>query len=323
MNELINACSVPLKDIEPNQELPADIYIFIGGKFILFRKKNDTISNERYERFIQQKVQYLFIEMKEQANFNQWLMNKKSINREQLIRKAGTEFENLVDRHLDVKDELLLFLTSDVTSEGIERLLNKTRYFINEFKKNDTKASQILAKIIQYSDSIASHSMNVANLSVYLAFSMGLNKQEDLELIYTGAMLHDYGKIVIDIHAINPIKLPQKYISELKRHPDVGRISLLMENGIPNESIKIIHEHHERHDGKGYPKGLKASQISEYTKIVSIANYFDNIVAKGTGSLKIKQINAINQLQKDNGHFFEPTLLQKCINYLKPVISEV
>lgn len=323
MKELINACSVPLKNIEPNQELPTNIYIFIGGKFILFRKKGDVINNERYDRFIQQKVQYLFIEMKEQATFNQWLMSKRNENRESLIKKVGTEFENLVDKHLDVKDELLLFLTSDVTSEGIDRLLNKTRNFITEFKKNETKASQILAKIIQYSDSIASHSMNVANLSVYLAFSTGLDKKEDLELIYTGAMLHDYGKVVIDIHAIDPIKLPQKYISELKRHPDVGRISLLMENGIPTESIKIIHEHHERHDGKGYPKGLKKTQISQFTKIVSIANYFDNIVAKGTGSLKIKQINAINQLQKDNGHFFEPDLLQKCISYLRPVISEV
>ena len=55
----------------------------------------------------------------------------------------------------------------------------------------------------------------------------------------------------------------------------------------------------------------------------SISNYFDNTVAKGTGSLKIKQINAINQLKKDNGIFFDPQILIQCINYLKPVVSEV
>ena len=151
---------------------------------------------------------------------------------------------------------------------------------------------------------------------------MGYTTQTALERLYIGALLHDYGKVVIDINSINPIKLPQKYIKELRRHPDVGRISLLMESGISTESIQIIHQHHERFDGKGFPKGLKGNQIYELTKIVSIANYFDNVVSKGDGELKVKQVNALDQLNKDDGILFDPKVLNKCINYLKPVVTE-
>lgn len=323
MSELINACSIPLKDIEPDTELPADVFIFINGKFIKFKKKSDFIPAERYDKFIKQKVQYLFVRINDQDLFNKWIKDNRQGRKNNLIKKAGIEFEQLIDKHLDSRDELLHFLTSDITTEGIEVLLDKTRNFITEFKKQEHKASKILSKIIYYSESIADHSMNVANLSIYLGVSVGITKTSELTNLYVGAMLHDYGKVVIDIHSIDPIKLPQKYISEIKRHPDVGRISLLMENGIPAESLKIIHEHHERYDGKGFPKGLKGNQISKLTKIVSIANYFDNTVAKGAGSLKIKQINAINQLQKDDKKFFDPQLLSQSISYLKPVVSEI
>lgn len=323
MSEIISACSIPLKDIEPDKELPADVYIFINGKFIKFKKKYDTIPIERFDKFIKQKVQYLFINTADQEAFHNWIQSNQAEKKDNLIKKAGVEFEAIIDKHLDTRDELLHFLTSEVTPDGIESLLQKTRNFITQFKKQEQKATKILAKIIQYSDSMADHSMNVANLSIYFGVSLGINDETTLNELYIGALLHDYGKVVIDIHSIDPIKLPQKFINEMKRHPDVGRISLLMENGIPNASLKVIHEHHERFDGKGYPKGLKNEQISKLTKLVSIANYFDNSVAKGTGSLKIKQINALNQLKKDNGIFFDPQILNQCINYLKPVVSEV
>jgi HD-GYP domain-containing protein (c-di-GMP phosphodiesterase class II) len=322
MNDLIDACSIPLKDIEPDKKLPADVYIFINGKFLKFKNKSDVIPSDRWDKFIRQKVQYLFIKISDKNIFLDWVSKNKKLKKDHLINKAGVEFESIVDKNLDTRDELLHFLTSEVTPEGIESLLQKTTNFINEFKKYENKATKILSKINNYSENIADHLINVANLSVYFGVSLGIEKKDILTQLYVGALLHDYGKVVIDILSIDPIKLPKKFISEIKRHPDVGRISLLMESGIPSQSLKIIHEHHERHDGKGYPKGLKADQISRLTKIVSISNYFDNIVAKGNGSLKIRQINAINQLKKDNSTFFDPVILKQCIGYLNPVVSE-
>ena len=322
MEKKFCACSIPLKDIRPNSKLPGDIYLCVLGKFIKFKMKGDQIPLERYEQFFKQKMQYFFIDINDLKKFESWVKKQNNNEKDDLLQRTDGGFEDLISLHLDAKDEFLKFLTAEITNEGIENLLNRTRDFITEFKKDEHNASKILTKIISYNEGIGNHSLNVANLSVYLAHSMGYTTQTALERLYIGALLHDYGKVVIDINSINPIKLPQKYIKELRRHPDVGRISLLMESGISTESIQIIHQHHERFDGKGFPKGLKGNQIYELTKIVSIANYFDNVVSKGVGELKVKQVNALNQLNKDDGILFDPKVLNKCLNYLKPVVTE-
>ena len=85
----------------------------------------------------------------------------------------------------------------------------------------------------------------------------------------------------------------------------------------------IIHEHHERFDGSGYPKGIKGFEINSFSKIVAIANYFDNIVSEGKGSLELRQINALNKLSNDDGTYFDPETLKKSIEHLKTVIREI
>ncbi|MEK6623431.1 MAG: HD domain-containing phosphohydrolase, partial [Bdellovibrionota bacterium] len=79
--------------------------------------------------------------------------------------------------------------------------------------------------------------------------------------------------------------------------------------------------HHERQDGTGYPKGLKGNKIYDLTKIISIANIFDNQVMNSEGDIKGRQMKAFRVLENDPGKMFDPKILGKCLRALERVIN--
>ncbi len=85
MDDLIDACSIPLKDIEPDQKLPADVYLFINGKFIKFKNKSDVIPTDRWDKFIRQKVQYLFIKVTDKQLFQDWISKNKKQKKKTIL----------------------------------------------------------------------------------------------------------------------------------------------------------------------------------------------------------------------------------------------
>ena len=322
MTDKTKMSSYPLKKIYPDISVPGDLFVFIDGHFIKLINANDQLSREKYDQFLSLKYQFIFIHSDDVEKFDRWSDEIKNEEKNKLIEKVGAQHTQTIDKHLDIKDEVLDFLTNEVTEESIQNLLVKTRSLISEFKDKKADAVTYIAKILGYSQTLGDHCTNVANLSTYLALHLGYNQQKILENIYIGALLHDYGKVVINLSNIDPIRYPKKYLTELNRHPDVGRVALLLESGVPEESILIIQEHHERHDGKGYPSGLTGNKIYSLTKIVSIVNHFDNIVCnnKTKKSLNDRQVYAFNEISKDKGQLFDPKVLAKCLEALRPII---
>lgn len=86
----------------------------------------------------------------------------------------------------------------------------------------------------------------------------------------------------------------------------------------------LIGDHHERQDGKGYPKGIKGNLIYDLAKIVSIANFFDHKVGESKKELLYEQqLEAISILAKDNAMIFEPAKLQKAIKIFERTFSSL
>lgn len=98
--------------------------------------------------------------------------------------------------------------------------------------------------------------------------------------IKTAGLLHDIGKVALEESVLNcPETLNETQWKEMKRHPEIGyRIlgALIDMSQIANFTL----EHHERWDGKGYPKGLKGEEISTVARIVALADSFDAMTTK-------------------------------------------
>jgi response regulator RpfG family c-di-GMP phosphodiesterase len=115
------------------------------------------------------------------------------------------------------------------------------------------------------------HSERVATYARSLGQVLGLSSQE-LDTLYMAGILHDIGKIGIPDSILNkPGKLTFDEYNVMKSHPQVGRDILSRVTSF-KEILPIVYHHHERVDGKGYPDGLRGSEIPFLARVVSVVD---------------------------------------------------
>ncbi len=120
------------------------------------------------------------------------------------------------------------------------------------------------------------HSLRVTEFVMTIARELGIEKG-DPELIdmQRGGLLHDVGKIGVPDYILHkPGPLTPEEWDEMKRHPHVG-YSMLRDISFLAGAAAIVHAHHERFDGKGYPQGLAREAIPLGSRIFAVADTFD------------------------------------------------
>lgn len=118
------------------------------------------------------------------------------------------------------------------------------------------------------------HSERVAKYSKLIASELGMSTMQT-QLIELAATLHDIGKITVpDAVLLKPGSLSNQEYEIIKKHTAVG-YKILQEIDSLSYVSEIIRQHHERLDGKGYPLGLKAEQISLEARIIAVADTYD------------------------------------------------
>lgn len=122
------------------------------------------------------------------------------------------------------------------------------------------------------------HSDRVALFADMIAEAMDFTP-ERRRWLKRAALLHDIGKLGVSNQVLDkPAKLDDAEFAEIKRHPLLGE-TILSRIAAFADMARIAAEHHERLDGKGYPRGLDASRLSLETRIVTTADIFDALTA--------------------------------------------
>lgn len=123
-------------------------------------------------------------------------------------------------------------------------------------------------------------------------------------------MLHDIGKVAIDENILNkPGKLIDEEWEKIKRHPEIGYRILSSVNDMAEMSEYVL-AHHERWDGKGYPKGLKGEEIPLKSRIIAIADAFDAMTSERAYRSALSKEIAVEELIKNAGIQFDPELVK-------------
>ena len=118
------------------------------------------------------------------------------------------------------------------------------------------------------------HSQRVANLAERLAKRLKLEYTQ-VELIRDAARVHDIGKIgTNDLVLLKPGPLTDEEQKEMRRHTEIGHRLL---RRLPEfwEGAELVLSHHERHDGMGYPRGLKGDELPFEVSVISVADAYD------------------------------------------------
>lgn len=120
------------------------------------------------------------------------------------------------------------------------------------------------------SEYTVTHTVNTVSLAMYLGERFGL-REELLEKLYLGSMLHDVGKISIPVSILeSPERLDDEQMAIMRTH--VIETDALIKGIVPEDICRIAVRHHEKLDGSGYPFGLRAAELSMPERIVAVAD---------------------------------------------------
>ena len=173
-----------------------------------------------------------------------------------------------------------------------------------------------LTSVIEFKDHYTKgHSDRVTKYAVAIAEAMGLS-QAQIEIIRLSCQLHDLGKIGIDGHILTkPSKLTEEEWREIKLHPLKG-VEILRPLAFLRDEIKLVEQHHERYDGKGYPYGLRADDIDARARIMAVADSFDAMTTERPYAKGLNLQEAKEELMRNSGSQFDPKVVEAFVNLL-------
>ena len=168
------------------------------------------------------------------------------------------------------------------------------------------------------SSETANHTIRVGELSYELALLAGLSRDE-AELLRAAAPMHDVGKIGIPDSILNkPGKLTDFEYRMMQAHPEIGyRILNKSERPLIKAAAIIAHQHHERWDGKGYPRGIAGVDIHPFGRIVALADVFDALFSDRVYRKAMPLEKVLGIIQEGRGSHFEARLVDLFMENLK------
>jgi HD-GYP domain-containing protein (c-di-GMP phosphodiesterase class II) len=207
-----------------------------------------------------------------------------------------------VFRNFETKKRIDLKTVQETVNNLIDEVLSNRDLLMN------------FSDIRSYDDYTFCHSVQVCVLSIITGLSMGLD-QLKLKELGAGALIHDIGKTRLDKELLNkPGQLTPEEYNEIKRHSEVGFEILRANREMSLLSAHIAFQHHERWDGQGYPRGLRGEEIHQYSRIVSVADVFDALVADRPYRKAFSTNQAISLMRRMSGTQFEPSVLEVLIS---------
>jgi diguanylate cyclase (GGDEF)-like protein/PAS domain S-box-containing protein len=153
------------------------------------------------------------------------------------------------------------------------------------------------------------HSRRVSELAFEFAQVLGMTEQEVQE-IKTMGLLHDIGKIAINEGILNKEgRLTSEEYDEIKLHPEIGYRILSSVNDMSDMADYVLC-HHERWDGKGYPRGVSGNDIPLQSRIIAIVDAYDAMISFRTYRSSKTVDEAVAELRKFAGTQFDPELVE-------------
>jgi response regulator RpfG family c-di-GMP phosphodiesterase len=153
----------------------------------------------------------------------------------------------------------------------------------------------------------ANHVRRVSECSSLLASLLALSPQ-DVDLVRLASPMHDVGKIGIpDSILLKPGKLTEEEFAIMKTHPRIGfHILKGSHRPIMQAAAVIAHEHHERWNGLGYPRGLAEEGIHPFGRIVCLIDVFDSLLSRRVYKEPWELARVLDFIRRERGGMFDP-----------------
>ncbi|EQB63510.1 MAG: hypothetical protein RBG1_1C00001G1089 [candidate division Zixibacteria bacterium RBG-1] len=194
--------------------------------------------------------------------------------------------------------------TMGIIASKASTILENTKLY-EELENTYLSVITTLANAIEARDFYtAGHTERVSRWAVTLAKKLNWPELKIKE-VRMGSILHDIGKIGIPDHILNkPASLTKQEFEIMKTHPEIG-VRILQGITFLTPALPYVLYHHERYDGKGYPKGLLGENVPLEGRLMSIVDTFDAITSDRPYRKNLGYDKAVQEIKDNTGKQFD------------------
>ena len=212
------------------------------------------------------------------------------------------QFTESVSNFTEQINDFVLKNSGDIVDNmlhEVENILSHTR--------NSLHLLDMMQCLRGFDDLTYMHSMNVALICHVIGHWKGLSPEEQNVLVLCG-LLHDIGKLKIPPEIISkPGRLTDEEFAQIRAHPELG-YEILVTKDLDSRVMLAALQHHERFNGKGYPRHLTGAEIGKYSAIVAIADVYDAMTSDRVYRKGICPFKVISILEGEQ-ELYDPDIL--------------
>lgn len=249
----------------------------------------------------------------------EWLVERRPPNKTATFEQEYTNAETV---HLGARHVIKEVMDDIASGKTIDVKLAKevVTDCVNSILRNPD-ALLLLTQMKSRDEYTAQHSMNVCMLAITMGRFLNLSIAQLTELGLCG-MMHDMGKMKVPLEILNkPGRLDPDEMIVMRNHTIWGYVLLSECPGIPKVAKEVALSHHERYDGKGYPRKLIGKEILPYAQIVAIVDMYDAITSNRVYQDGRSHLDALNLMVEASHDHLEPCLVEsfiKCVGVYPP-----
>ncbi len=212
----------------------------------------------------------------------------------------------------------LMMVKVEAREYRLELMVKELEALNEKIKQNTIAVVSTMAHALAARDAYTEgHAERVADMASKIARQLGLT-EEEVEFVRLGGILHDIGKIGFPdrLFEAHGQKNPSDLVKQITRHPSTGA-EILQDLDFLGPALEYVHCHHERPDGKGYPRHLKAEQIPLGAGILAVADAFDAMTTDRPYQKGKRPEVALDILKKNAGQKWDA----RCVAAFETVLS--
>lgn len=318
-------------DVEAGDSLPFDLFMYLpkNEKRLLYRRRGDQLPAQKLEQLENHNLNIFYIKKLDYDQFVGYVAGRlktligatPSLQNRILMQKAARNILSSTFETAEEKvSESLVQNLNDISTVIVEAILQEgpeNKYSQSLFKK--------LSHLAVSGSDFQKHPVNTASLAVLMTFGLGYSNEKILSDMAMAGMLHDIGlselspDVIVKAHS--PKELPLAERAKVYNHP-FSTVDFLNSRGIrlSHFAKTLIQEHHEQFNGRGYPKAIRGSQLSELSQVLQMADRLDRLLMDDVYKRSIGDSSLISQsLKQKVTELFDECLREKTFD---PVLTQ-
>ncbi|PWU20047.1 MAG: hypothetical protein C5B49_04870 [Bdellovibrio sp.] len=267
---------IRVSTLRGDQAIDFDTYVKINEKQILYLRKGDSFEGPRLKRLKGKKLKKMYI-----------MENDEGLYRNYLTKNIEMAYDPKSEKSVQTRSEIIQGLQQSNAEAVIEDVDNAEAYqkakdecarFVDFLIREDEALVHIIGQE-NLDKNLAHHGVTVATLATAIAKRLGTVDPRQIHILSLGALIHDIEHFYTALDVARPRSAFTPVEAKVyQTHPTDGARRLSEKRHMDPQVVKIIAQHEEQIDGKGFPVGLQENQLDPLAQIVSSANALDRLI---------------------------------------------